>query len=113
MLLLGYENVDTTKHKGEICARGGIIDVYPINEYYPIRLEFFGNKVDTIRSFDINTQLSIKQKESINIENNKKDIKSVESISYEDYILENNNWILEKAKKYRIYYIYYVIFPKL
>ena len=86
MILLGYENVDTTKHKGEICARGGIIDVYPINEYYPIRLEFFGNKVDTIRSFDINTQLSIKQKESINIENNKKKVKSVESISYEDYI---------------------------
>ena len=105
MFSLGYENVDTTKHKGEICARGGIIDVYPINEYYPIRLEFFGNKVDTIRSFDINTQLSIKQKESISIENNKKDIKSVESISYEDYILDNNYKVLYGKVSENIYEI--------
>jgi Transcription-repair coupling factor (superfamily II helicase) len=45
MISLGYENVDTTKHKGEICARSGIIDVYPINEYYQRRLEFLETRL--------------------------------------------------------------------
>ena len=61
LLELGYQGVQTVENTGEYSARGGIIDVFPINEENPIRIEFFDDEVDTIRYFSTETQRSLSQ----------------------------------------------------
>ena len=64
---IGYK-VDTLVTKtGEISSRGFIIDIFPINEDNAIRIEFFGDTIESIRYFDVNTQLSIKKINTIEI----------------------------------------------
>ncbi|MDH3345855.1 MAG: transcription-repair coupling factor, partial [Kiritimatiellaceae bacterium] len=53
--------------KGTAARRGGIIDVWPPTEEYPVRIEFFGDEVDSLRTFDILTQRSIEKIKQIEI----------------------------------------------
>jgi len=55
----GYERVDQVESIGQFSARGGIVDIFPINNKVPIRLELFGDVVDSLREFDPVTQRSI------------------------------------------------------
>ena len=55
----GYERQDPVDEHGEFCLRGGILDVYPAGEESPIRVEFIGDSVESIRRFDPGTQRSI------------------------------------------------------
>jgi len=55
---LGYSKHDIVEAKGEFAVRGGIIDVFDINQDSPYRIELFGNEIDSIREFDIETQKS-------------------------------------------------------
>ncbi|MGL4372854.1 MAG: transcription-repair coupling factor, partial [Turicibacter sp.] len=57
---LGYTSVRTVERMGEFSSRGGIIDIFPMTEEDPIRVEFFDDEVDTIRYFSTETQRSIK-----------------------------------------------------
>lgn len=57
---LGYEHVDKVEQLGQFSARGGIIDVFPINSDVPLRLEFFDTEIESIREFDIDSQRSLK-----------------------------------------------------
>lgn len=59
LVSLGYEHTDKIEQIGQFCARGGIIDVYPINSDTPIRIEFFDNEIESIREFDIDSQCSL------------------------------------------------------
>ncbi len=93
---MGYENTDTTRYVGEISDRGGVVDVFAVNTNNPIRIEFFGNNIDTIRYYNPTSQLSIKEIESINIRSYKKSIKPIKSITYEEYIVNN---------KYKLLYV--------
>lgn len=61
----GYERVELVEKKGEFALRGGIIDVFPTNESFPFRVELFGDEIETIRSFNPETQRSIDTKEEI------------------------------------------------
>jgi transcription-repair coupling factor (superfamily II helicase) len=54
----GYEPEAKVTQKGEISLRGGILDVYPLAEPWPVRVEFFGDEVESIRHFDPLTQVS-------------------------------------------------------
>ncbi len=56
---MGYQRVDLVVDHGEMSVRGGIIDIYPVNQTTPLRLEFFDNVLESIRSFNIVTQRSI------------------------------------------------------
>ncbi|MDL4840475.1 transcription-repair coupling factor [Aquibacillus rhizosphaerae] len=58
---MGYERVEMASNPGEFCLRGGIIDIYPITENNPIRIELFDNEVDSIRYFDAESQRSLKK----------------------------------------------------
>lgn len=60
LVSLGYERVDKVEQIGQFSARGGIVDIYPINSDTPIRIEFFDNEIESIREFDIDTQRSSK-----------------------------------------------------
>lgn len=55
---MGYESVDMVESKGHFSLRGGILDVYAPNTEEPVRIEFFDDEVDSIRTFDPTTQLS-------------------------------------------------------
>jgi len=54
-----YEPVKFVNQPGEFAHRGGILDVFPFSGEYPIRLEFFGDEVDSIREFDADSQRSV------------------------------------------------------
>ena len=54
----GYEPEAKVTQKGEIALRGGILDVYPLTSPWPVRMEFFGDEVESLRQFDPLTQIS-------------------------------------------------------
>ncbi len=55
----GYERQDPVDQHGEFCLRGGILDIFPAGELMPVRIEFIGDTVESIRRFDPATQRSI------------------------------------------------------
>ncbi len=55
----GYERQDPVDEHGEFCMRGGILDVFPAGESLPVRIEFAGDQVESIRRFDPATQRSV------------------------------------------------------
>jgi len=58
LLELGYSRHEIVDSKGQFAVRGGIIDIFPINADSPYRIELFGNEIDSIREFDVETQKS-------------------------------------------------------
>ncbi len=64
---LGYEKEIIVNKTGQIAIRGFVIDIFPVNEKQPIRLEFWGDTLDTIRYFDVDSQLTINKINNISI----------------------------------------------
>ncbi|KFF07260.1 transcription-repair coupling factor [Flavobacterium reichenbachii] len=62
-----FKRVDFITEPGEFSVRGGIVDVFSFSNDHPYRIEFFGNEVDSIRSFDVETQLSVETHKKITI----------------------------------------------
>ncbi|MEZ4782429.1 MAG: CarD family transcriptional regulator, partial [Flavobacteriaceae bacterium] len=62
-----FKRVDFVTEPGEFSVRGGIVDVFSFSHDEPYRIEFFGDEVDSIRTFDVETQLSTEQVKKINI----------------------------------------------
>jgi transcription-repair coupling factor (superfamily II helicase) len=60
-----FESVDFVVEPGQFAIRGGLVDVFSFANDYPYRIEFFGDEVDSIRSFDIANQLSIEKLKQI------------------------------------------------
>ncbi|MCE5285922.1 MAG: transcription-repair coupling factor [Pelosinus sp.] len=58
LVAAGYERVDQVDGLGQFSARGGIVDFFAVNRPLPVRLEFFGNEIDSLREFDIGSQRS-------------------------------------------------------
>ena len=63
----GFERVDYVYEPGQYAVRGSIIDVFSFSSEYPYRIDFFGNEVESIRTFEVETQLSRQRMESIAI----------------------------------------------
>lgn len=63
----GFERVDFVFEPGQFSVRGSIIDIFSFAHEEPLRIDFFGDEVESIRSFEIETQLSIKKLNSISI----------------------------------------------
>ncbi|MCI6858407.1 MAG: transcription-repair coupling factor [Eubacterium sp.] len=64
---LGYENTGMVETPGQFGIRGGIIDIFPLTEELPVRIELWGDEIDSIRSFDPETQRSIEKFEKVEI----------------------------------------------
>lgn len=62
LVSMGYERVDQVERCGHFSVRGDIVDVFPINEEHPVRMEFFGDEVDSLRIFHEDTQRSMQDK---------------------------------------------------
>lgn len=61
LLECGYERVEAVEGKGEFSLRGGILDVFPPTTTYPYRIELFGDTIDSIRTFNTESQRSIEK----------------------------------------------------
>lgn len=62
-----FKRVDFITEPGEFSVRGGIVDVFSFSNDNPYRIEFFGNEVDSIRTFDVESQLSVDKQNKITI----------------------------------------------
>lgn len=62
---LGYEKEILVEKTGDFAVRGFVIDIYPVSMENPVRLEFFDDEIESIRIFDVNTQLSLKKLDQI------------------------------------------------
>lgn len=67
LINIGYERTELVTKAGEICVRGGIVDIYPMTEDNPIRIELFDDEIDSIRIFDNISQRSLSNLSSITI----------------------------------------------
>lgn len=67
LVSIGYVREQIVAKPGEFSVRGGIIDVYPLTEKYPVRIELFDVEVDSMRSFNADTQRSIAQLDEVRI----------------------------------------------
>ena len=91
LLHLNFEKVDFVIAAGQYSIRGGILDVYSFADEYPFRLEFFDTEIESIRTFDINTQLSINAENKITIIPNTEAKKSLDAqVSVLEYLPKNS-----------------------
>jgi transcription-repair coupling factor (superfamily II helicase) len=63
----GYEGVSQVTTRGQFAVRGGIVDLYSWQAPLPVRLEFFGDKIESLREFDIDTQTSVRDLNAVDI----------------------------------------------
>ena len=89
MVRLGYDREEQIEGPGQFAVRGGIMDIYPLTEEVPIRIELWGDEVDSIRTFDVESQRSIENLEEITIypasDFPEEECKRVSFLDYFDY----------------------------
>lgn len=108
----GFERVDFVFEPGQYSVRGGIIDIYSYAHEEPFRIDFFGDEVESIRSFNIDTQLSIKKYNSIsvipNIQNEVDHDNRIDFVSYldKDFLLcfRDAEFALDQIDKFHAEY---------
>ena len=83
---LGYEMVFTTNKTGEFSKRGSIIDVFPLGMEEPIRLDFFGDEIESIKVYDVDSQRSVRKIDSCTI------------LPVSEFIYNEEEFILAKSK---------------
>jgi len=64
---LGFERVDYVSQPGEFAVRGGLVDVFSYSDDKPCRIDFFGDEVESIKMFDVNTQRSVGSVDSVTV----------------------------------------------
>ena len=78
----GFEQVDYVYEPGQYSLRGSIVDVYSYASEYPYRIDFFGDEIDSIRTFEVESQLSKERKNSISIVPELASMQSGEYVSF-------------------------------
>ncbi|MDU3526462.1 transcription-repair coupling factor [Clostridium sp.] len=99
LLESGYERVEAVEGKGEFSLRGGILDVFPPIATYPYRIELFGDSIESIRTFNKESQRSIEKVDNIEIFPAKEIILNEEALNRgKEAILKEFQGIKDKAK---------------
>ncbi|HJR99927.1 MAG TPA: transcription-repair coupling factor [Flavobacterium sp.] len=94
-----FKRVDFITEPGEFSVRGGIVDVFSFSNDNPYRIEFFGDEVESIRTFDVATQLSIeKQKKITIIPNVENKLFQENRESFLDYISEQTVFFIQNTE---------------
>ncbi len=102
---LDYAYEAVCEQPGQFAVRGGLIDVYPINALTPYRIDFFGDEIDSIKTFDPTTQLSESTVESISIlpAAEPKSISADSSSALlSSYLDDSCNWYFRNSKEIEI-----------
>lgn len=92
LVAIGYENTGQVQKEGEFSVRGGIIDVFPLTEECPYRIELWGDEVDGIRRIDVESQRSVETVSEIEI------YPATEIFLEEDRILEGMHRMEEEMQ---------------
>ncbi len=90
----GFERVDFVSEPGQYAIRGGIVDIFSVGNEEPFRIEFFGDEIESIRTFDIENQLSVNELNSIKIIPDLHTKVSSEKISFLEFIDPNNSTLV-------------------
>lgn len=91
LLLNGFSRTDFVASEGDIALRGGIIDIFPFGKNNPLRLEFFGDEIESIREFEIISQRSIKEHSEITFFNNIFNISTINTpVSIFEYLQKSD-----------------------
>ncbi|GHT39116.1 transcription-repair-coupling factor [Bacteroidia bacterium] len=98
----GFERVDYVYEPGQYAVRGSIIDVFSFSNEYPYRIDFFGNEVESIRSFDVETQLSREKLEAISIISGQSGEGDTTLLSYlpdtTKLVFRSEEWVYDKMQ---------------
>ena len=84
---LGYKKETIVTKTGEVGVRGFVIDIFLVSQDNPVRIEYFGDEIDSIRLFDPETQKSIKE------------IKEIDIYPYTEFLLDNYDNLIESERK--------------
>ena len=106
LVALGYERAGQVEMPGQFSVRGGIVDIYCLTEENPWRIELWGDEIDSIRSFDPESQRSLENLEEITIYPAVEHIGETDMVSFLDYFpeertiifLDEPNRLTEKGK---------------
>lgn len=82
---LGYSREALTEAPGQFAIRGGIIDIYALTDENPVRIELWGDEIDSIRIFDVGSQRSLENRESLTIYPATQELPSGKTVSFLDY----------------------------
>lgn len=91
---LGYERIGMVEKEGDWSQRGGIVDVWSPGDEFPVRCEFFGEDLESIRTFNAATQRSLERIQSAEIISAKDDLESQEEFSYLTDFLPDDSAVL-------------------
>ena len=105
LVALGYERVGQVEMPGQFSVRGGIIDIYSLTEENPWRIELWGDEIDSIRSFDAESQRSLENLDEITIYPAAEKIGEKDMVSFLEYFsreksilfLDEPNHLVEKG----------------
>ena len=105
LVALGYERVGQVEMPGQFSVRGGIIDIYSLTEENPWRIELWGDEIDSIRSFDAESQRSLANLDEITIYPAVEKVGEKEMVSFLEYFsreksilfLDEPNHLVEKG----------------
>jgi transcription-repair coupling factor (superfamily II helicase) len=98
-----FERMDFVYEPGQYAIRGGIVDVFSFSSNRPYRVEFFGNEIESIRTFDVNTQFSNSKLQTATVTPNIKNITTIDNnILFTDFVpsqtivwIENRQTIID------------------
>ena len=93
LVALGYERVGQVEMPGQFSVRGGIVDIFPLTEELPVRIELWGDEIDSIRSFDPESQRSLENLEELTIYPAVEHIGDKDMVSFLDYFPEERTII--------------------
>ena len=91
LINIGYKRDTIVSKTTDMAVRGYVVDIFPVSSANPVRIEFFGDEVDSIRYFDSETQKSIEE------------IENIEIYPASEYLLENNDNLLNKQHLLSVY----------
>ena len=90
---LGFERVDFVHEPGQYSMRGGIFDIFSYSENRPFRLDFFGDEVESLRRFELSSQLSTERLQSVRIVPNLKNFASETKVTIAGYVGDAVWWM--------------------
>ena len=85
----GFSHTDFVEQPGDLARRGGILDVFPYSGSHPIRIEFFGDGIDSLREFDVQTQRSVSRRTEVRLTPNlERESAHQQAVAFLDYLPE-------------------------
>lgn len=100
LLAMGYERTDQVDAIGQFTLRGDILDIFPINTNTAIRVEWFDNTIDAMRSFDVENQRSIKALEELKLAPIKVENNAVYDATVLDYCAEETVVLMDEPARF-------------